>query len=142
MSHQSNQTALNPYLTFAGNAREAMTFYKECLGGELEIMPFEGAPMELPAGSENLVMHATLVRPGIVLMASDTMPGQSYISGTNVSLSINCESRSQADAFFGKLGTGGTITMPMENTFWGAYFGMITDKFGIHWMFNYDEPRA
>lgn len=140
MSSQSN-TALHPYLSFPGTCREAMTFYKDCLGGELEIMTFEGSPIEIPPGAENNVLHCILTRPGIVLMASDTMPGDRHVNGTNVSLSLNCESRSQADEFFGKLGTGGTVTMPMQNTFWGAYFGMVTDKYGTHWMFNYDKPR-
>lgn len=141
MSKVTN-TAVYPYFTFPGNCREAMTFYSECLGGELLLMPFEGAPVEIPAGAEDRVMHCTLTAPGIILMASDAMPDQPHVNGNNISLSINCESRSQADLFFAKLGSGGTITMPMQNTFWGAYFGMITDKFGTHWMFNYDEPRG
>ena len=140
MSSQIN-TAAHPYFTFAGNCREAMNFYKECLDAHLEIMDFENTPMEVPEEAKNNVMHAVLTRPGITLMASDAMPGQPVVNGSNLSLSINCDSRSQADAFFAKLGAGGSITMPMENTFWGAYFGMVTDKFGTHWMFNYDEPK-
>ncbi len=134
-------TQLNAYLNFNVQCREAMTFYKDCLGGELNIMNVEGSPLDVPENAKDRVLHAVLVRPGITVMASDSMPGQPVTQGSNVSLSVNCESRAQADEFFTKLGAGGKITMPMENTFWGAYFGMLTDKFGIHWMFNFDEPK-
>lgn len=140
--HSNNNLALNAYLTFNGNCREAMTTYHQILGGELNIMDFASMPGETAPGTENLVMHANIVRENLVLMASDGMPDQPATVGNNISLSINCESRSQADEFFNKLANGGKITMPMENTFWGAYFGMVTDKFGINWMFNYDEPKA
>ncbi|HEY1040114.1 MAG TPA: VOC family protein [Bacteroidia bacterium] len=128
-----NTTAIAPYLNFNGNAREAMTFYKECLGGELTIMDFDnGTPG---------VMHANLYSGDIVIFASDCPPGTPAITfGTSVSLSINCMSREQVDKFFNALSKGGNIIMPLEDTFWGAYFGMLTDKFGIHWMFNYDDP--
>lgn len=140
MSNQTD-TAIHPYLTFNGNCREAMTFYKESLDAGLEIMDFGSAPMEVPEEAKNNVLHAILTRDGITLMASDCRPGQPVKAGDNVSLSVNCTSRAQADTFFNRLGAGGTVTMPLEDTFWGAYFGMLTDQFGIHWMFNYDEPR-
>ncbi len=134
-----NTTAIAPYLNFNGNCREAMNFYKECLGGELVIMDFDQAS-GMPAGTAG-VMHANLVSDGIVIMASDCPPNATAITfGTSVSLSINCASREQVDKFFNALGKGGTAIMPLEDTFWGAYFGMLTDKFGIHWMFNYDDP--
>lgn len=135
-----NTTAVAPYLNFNGNCREAMNFYKACIGGSLEIMGFEGAPMEVPAESKDAVMHAILKSGAILIMASDTMPGHTITFGDSVSLSINCESKAQTDAFFNALVAGGKVNMPLEETFWGAYFGMITDKFGIHWMFNYDDP--
>lgn len=137
-----NSLRVGPYLTFEGNCREAMTFYHSCLGGKLDIMPFEGAPMELPPGSEKLVMHANIMEGDFVLMASDTMPGQPVVKGNNVSLSLNCTSKEQMDKLFKSLSAGGQVTMPCEDTFWGAYFGMFTDKFGMHWMLNYDTPKA
>jgi PhnB protein len=135
------QTTSNSYLTFNGNCREAMTFYKECLGGDLDIMNFEGTPMNVPAEAKNRVLHSNLKKDGIHLMASDTMPDSPVSIGDNISLSINCESKAQADDFYKKLGAGGKDTMPMQKTFWGAYFGMLCDKFGVNWMFNYDEPK-
>jgi PhnB protein len=137
----SNITASNVYITFNGNCREAMTFYKDCLGGELHIMNFEGSGMDVPAEAKNNVLHSTLQKDGILLMASDTMPGKPPIVGNNLSISINCESQAQTDAFFNGLVAGGKPTMPLQKTFWGAYFGMLTDKFGINWMFNFDEPK-
>lgn len=134
-----NKTMIAPYLNFNGNAREAMTFYKECFGGELNIMDFDEAS-GMPAGTKG-VMHANLVSEGITIMASDIPPGTpAIIFGTSVSLSVNCISREQVQKFFGAISNGGHVMMPLEDTFWGAYFGMATDKFGIHWMFNYDDP--
>lgn len=135
-----NTTAIAPYLNFNGNCREAMNFYKDCLGGHLEIMGFDNGPMEVPEGAKDGVMHAILQNEGIMIMASDTMPGNPITFGTSVSLSVNCASREQVEKFFNGLSAGGKVVMPLEDTFWGAYFGMITDKFGINWMFNYDDP--
>lgn len=136
---QSNQLAVYPYLNFNGNCREAMTFYNESLGGELHIMDFEGSSMD-NQGFKG-VMHATLQRDGLTLLASDSHPEHPIEFGTSVHVSVNCTSREQVDDFFGKLSQGGKINMPLQDTFWGAYFGMFTDKFGIHWMFNYDTPH-
>lgn len=135
------QTTLVPYLNFNGNCREAMRFYHACLGGELELMPFSDAPMELPAGSDHLIMHAVLKKGDLNLMASDSMPDQPVSFGNNVSLSLDCPSKEQADAYFQALSAGGTITMPLEVTFWNAYFGTLVDKFGVCWMFNHDLPQ-
>lgn len=132
---------LNPYLTFNGNCKEAMTFYHQALGGNIEIMPFEGSGMETPAEAKDRVMHAILTIDNIIIMASDSMPGQDIAFGANVSLSINCSSREEANKLYASLGEGGTPTMPLQDTFWGAYFGMLNDKFGVQWMFNYDAPQ-
>jgi len=138
MSHQN--TAIYPYLNFNGNCSEAMHFYKDALGGILELNSFSDSPMATPENG-HLVLHSVLTREGITIMASDCMPGQDAIFGNNVSLSVNCTSKEQADDFFAKLSPKGNITMPLENTFWGAYFGMFTDRFGINWLVNYDAPK-
>lgn len=130
-----------PYLTMDGTCREAMNFYQKCIGGELQVMDFEGAPMDIPEGSEKRVMHANLINGEFTLFASDSMPGQPVVMGTSVTISVNCESPEQLDKLYGSLGQGGTQSMKPEKTFWGAYFGMLTDKFGFHWMFNYDYPK-
>lgn len=133
---------LNPYLTFNGNCKEAMTFYHQCLGGNLEIMPFGDSGIEVPDEAKDKTMHAVLTIDSIILMASDTMPGQNITFGSNMSLSINCSSREEVDKLYASLGEGGIQTMPLQDTFWGAYFGMLDDKFGVQWMFNYDTPTS
>lgn len=133
---------INPYLTFDGNCREAMEFYHKAFGGEINIMTHEGMPGEVPPEQIDRVMHANIHADGIVLMASDGQVGQSVESGSNFSISVNCSSDEEQDRLFGMLGEGGTVTMPLADQFWGARFGMCRDKFGIHWMFNYDKPQA
>ena len=133
---------ITPYLTFNGTCRQAMTFYKDILGGDLELMDFASSPMEVPDEAKNYIMHAILTSNGVTLMASDTMPNQPVTNGNSVSLSINCQSTDEINHLFNSLSDGGEITMPLEDTFWGARFGMLTDKFGTCWMFNYDYPQA
>lgn len=138
-----SQVQLVPYLTFNGNGREAMTFYQQCLGGELQLSTFGDSPMaaQLPAEAQQLVMHASLTNGPLVLMASDANPqfGGQVTTGTAVTLSLNCTSREQIADWFGKLSDGGQVTMPLEDTFWNATFGMFTDKFGMPWMLNFDH---
>lgn len=133
---------ITPYLTFNGTCRQAMTFYKDILGGDLELMDFASSPMEVPDEAKNNIMHAILSTNSFTLMASDTMPNQAVTNGNSVSLSINCQSVDEINQLFNSLSYGGEITMPLEDTFWGARFGMLTDKFGTCWMFNYDYPQA
>ncbi len=124
------------YLTFDGNAREAMTFYQRCLGAELALQTFGEAPMDSPPGAENRVMHARLAKGAAAIMASDTMPGMPLTQGNNFSITIECESVAEAERLYSALGEGGKATMPLQDTFWGARFGMLTDKFGVNWMLN------
>lgn len=132
--------ALNPYLNFKGNCRQAMTFYKKCLGGELELMTFGDAPGQAPAGGEkDKIMHAHLKKGEVVLMASDCPPGVPLSTGNNVSLSLACENVKEQEQIFTMLAEGGKITLPLQDMFWGARFGMVTDQFGIHWMLNCEK---
>ena len=133
---------ITPYLTFNGTCRQAMTFYKDILGGELQLMDFASSPMDVPDEAKNYIMHAVLTNNNVTLMASDTMPNQPITNGNSVSLSINCQSVDEINQLFNSLAEGGQITMPLDDTFWGARFGMLTDKFGTNWMFNYDYPQA
>lgn len=128
------------YLTFQGSARQAMEFYQHALQGELHIMTF-GKSGQAPQGSEDKVMHAKLSAPGWTLMASDSMPEIPVTAGNNFSIALTCESVEDQDRLFASLGDGGAATMPLQDTFWGARFGMLTDRFGINWMFNYDHPK-
>lgn len=130
---------LHPYLTFDGACREAMTFYKACLGGELNLMTFGDFPGGgVPPGAENRVMHSTLVSGNLRLMASDGMPGQPLRRGDQVNLSLNLTSREEIDRVFAALGEGGTVVMPLADQPWGGRFGIIEDRYGIPWMFHFD----
>lgn len=143
MAYQNNTTQLNIYLTFNGNCREAMEFYHSCLGGNLEIMDFAGAPEgSVSAEEKHLVMHARIDNGALVLMASDTTAAHPKVTtGSSMTISMNCSSEEEINDVFGKLSAGGNVTMPLEDTFWGARFGMLVDKFGMPWMFNYDRPQ-
>jgi PhnB protein len=140
---------VNPYLVFNGNCEEAFLFYQSVFGGEF---PYLGKFKDMPADDNcpppstedaNRIMHVSLpIGKETILMGSDssTQSGD-VIMGTNISISINAESRAEADKLFNGLSAGGNVFMPMQNTFWGAYFGMFTDKFGINWMMNFDEVQ-
>jgi PhnB protein len=142
---------INPYLTFNGNAEEAFNFYKSVFGGEFAVfqrfgeMPTQAGSPELSAEDKAKIMHVALpISDGHVLMASDTFGehAESFILGNNISVSISADSKEEADKIFNGLSNGGTVTMPIADTFWGAYFGMCSDKFGIAWMVNYDYPNG
>lgn len=140
---------VNIYLTFNGNCEEAFLFYKSVFGGEFQyIGKFKDMPNNdpnCPPLSEvdgNKIMHVTLpISKETCLMASDSVGewAPKFIEGNNFSVSINANSIAEADILFNALSKDGKISMPMNKTFWGAYFGMFTDKFGINWMVNFDE---
>jgi PhnB protein len=138
---------INPYLIFNGNCEEAFLFYQSVFGGEF---PYVGKFKDMPAGDdnptiseedENKIMHISLpISNNSVLMGSDSNSASGdVVFGGNISISINTESKAEADKLFNGLSAGGNPFMPMNQTFWGAYFGMFVDKFGIHWMVNFDE---
>ncbi len=139
--------AINPYLVFNGNCEEAFLFYKSVFGGEFpyigkfkDMPPAEGNPV-LSEADGNKIMHVSLpIGDGSILMGSDSNSASGEVTfGQNISISINTKSKEEADKLFNGLSAGGTVTMPMSQTFWGAYFGMFADKFGISWMVNFDE---
>ncbi len=126
------------YLNFDGNCREAMEFYKGCFGAELYLLPFSEAPGDLPWASgeaKNRTMHATLSKgSSALLMAADTMPGMPFQPGNNFSVMIRCESVQEIERLFAALGERGKVTMALQETFWAARFGTLTDQFGISWI--------
>lgn len=132
---------ISAYLNFNGNCREAMLFYKECLGGELTVQTVEGSPIEndCPPGLKHQVLHATLSKENLVLMASDMIGPDGFIPGNTIALSLSCSSQKEITGFFSKLSSGGQVMHPLEKQFWGATFGVLTDKYGIRWMLNYDK---
>ncbi|CAD7797223.1 hypothetical protein CHRY9390_00131 [Chryseobacterium aquaeductus] len=139
---------VNVYLTFNGNCRQAFEFYKSVFGGEFpyigtfgEMPPQDGK--ELPQEDKDKIMHVSLpISQETMLMGSDTGGewSSNFKEGNNFSISINADSKEEADKLFNGLSQDGQITMPLADTFWGAYFGMFTDQFGINWMVNYDDP--
>ena len=141
---------INPYLNFNGNAEEAFNFYKSVFGGEFtSLQRFKDIP-EMPDGKalsesdKEKIMHITLPMGKVnMLMASDILEsfGQTKAEGNNFYISINAESREEADRLFKGLAEGGKIEMPIGDTFWGAYFGTLSDKFGIKWMFHYEHNQ-
>ena len=138
---------VNVYLTFNGDCEEAFTFYKSVLGGEFPMMsrfsemPPDAGPPVAPEHA-NRIMHVSLpISKETVLMGSDTGGewATNFKQGNNFSISITAESKEEADRFFNGLSEGGQVTMPMDSTFWGDYFGMFSDKFGINWMVSFNE---
>jgi PhnB protein len=136
-------TQINAYVGFNGKCREAMTFYKECLGGELSLQTFGGSPMEAqcPAGMKDQILHSSLTKGQLLLMGSDMVGPDGYIKGNDIALSVNCSSEEEINTFFSKLAEGGKIIDPLKVQFWGAIFGVVKDKFGITWMFNYAKNQ-
>ena len=137
---------LSPYLNFDGNAEEAFRFYQSVFGGELFFQKMGQAPgMEhLSESEKNRTMHASLpMSNGQFLMASDCLPSQGHVlrQGNNNYISITPDSREEADRLFKGLSAGGTVEMPMEDMFWGDYFGSFVDKFGVCWMINFCNPK-
>ena len=140
-------TAVNPYLTFLGNCEEAFNHYKSIFGGEFSYVGRFGEmpadeKYQMPEEDKNKIMHISLpMGNGTVLMGSDTGGewASQTIVGNNITLSLNANSKEHADELFAKLSDGGKQGMPMNQTFWGDYFGMCTDKFDINWMISFNE---
>jgi PhnB protein len=128
---------------FNGNCEEALNFYAKAFGGEIKnLMYFEGSPVENLAVDKKQVMHSTFEAKGIVFMASDSgQGGPEAVKNGMVHLSINFHDAAEIEKIFSALSEGGKVNMPLQDTFWGARFGMLIDKFGVNWMFNYDKPK-
>ena len=143
---------INPYLNFDGNTEGAFNFYKSVFGGEFAaLMRYKDIPAQEGCAERNIsgdqlekIMHIALpIGDGNILMGTDAVASmaEKLIAGNNFSISIDAESKEEAERIFNGLADGGTIIMPLADAFWGAYFGMFTDKFGIEWMVNYDSRR-
>jgi len=132
---------LNPYLSFRDNARQAMEFYREVLGGNLTLNTFGEAGNHDPAEADN-IMHALLETDrGFTLMASDTPKGMEYNPGSNIAISLSGDDAGDLRGYWEKLASHGTVTMPLEKQMWGDEFGMCVDQFGITWMVNIAQPQ-
>jgi PhnB protein len=134
----------NPYLFFNGDCREALTFYAELLGGRVDdMMAYAGTPMaeEMPADWRDKVMHASMTFGEDTLMASDAPPPM-YEKPQGFYVALHFKDTAEAERIFAALAEGGTVKMPLEETFWATRFGMCVDRFGTPWMVNCDKPTA
>jgi PhnB protein len=133
---------LNPYLSFNGNAREAMEFYRSVFGGDLTVNTFGDFGNPDPAVADK-VMHAQLESDaGYTLMASDLMPDMPFNPGDTMTVSLSGDDGDDLRRYWEKLAEGGTVTMPLEKQMWGDEFGMCTDRFGVPWMVNIGQPQS
>ncbi len=130
---------INSYLTFSGNCREAMTFYKECIGGELHFQTVGDSPLadKMPQEMKACILHSTLTKDALLLMGSDMVSEKGLVKGNTISLSLNCSSVEEIKTCYTKLSEGGSADHVLEDSFWGAMFGDLTDKFGNHWLLNF-----
>jgi PhnB protein len=142
-------TTINPYLTFNGDCEAAFNFYKSVFGGEF---PFVGRFKDMPDSEEypiadadkEKIMHISLpISKETTLMGSDTSEafGKLPVIGENISISVSTKTKEETTRIFNELSAGGIIKMPLEDTFWGSYFGMFIDKFGIHWMVSSEHKK-
>lgn len=135
-------SAIHPYLIFNGNTEEAFTFYKSVFGGEFAtVMRYDGSPgcENMPETDKNKIMHIALPVGATMIMGTDSPSSmEQVVFGTNYSLCIYVKSRDEADRVYKGLSEGGKATMPMQDMFWGDYYGMLTDKFDIQWMISFN----
>jgi PhnB protein len=121
-----------------------MTFYKECLGGELMMQTIGESPMadKMPAQMKESILHSTLTKENLILMGSDMVSERGLVKGNSVSLMLNCSSEKEIRTCYTNLAEGGDATHPLENTFWGAMFGDLIDKFGNHWLLHFQTTAT
>lgn len=131
---------ISPYLTFNGNCREAMTFYRECLGGELIFQTVAETPMadQCPAGMQDHIMHSMLVKDGAALMATDMTQSEGVKTGNDMAISVNFDSKDAIDICFSKLSSGGKVIKPLKESFGNSLFGVVKDRYGKVWMLNFE----
>ena len=138
-------TTINPYLNFRGTTEEAFNFYVSVFGGKvLNIQRYKDTPEagQVPAADADKIMHMAIsIGKDNMLMGTDALEsqGRPFTAGNNFYLSVSTDTEEETEKIFNGLSAGGKVTMPLQKTFWGAYFGMFDDRFGIQWMMNYDS---
>ena len=136
---------INPYLNFKGNTEEAFNFYRSVFGGDfIMVQRFKDTPEadRIPPAEREKIMHISLpIGKHDMSMGTDALEsmGHHITQGNNFHITINTDTEKEADQLFNGLSAGGKVAMPLQKTFWGAYFGMFTDKFGTHWMVSHDH---
>jgi len=136
-------TQIDPYITFDGQCRDAMTFYLECLGGKLELMVIEESPMadQFPPAMQKSILHASLTIDALIILGSDMEGNNGLVKGNNLTLSLSCSSQEEMNHVFSALSTGGKVHCPLEDFFAGR-MGTLEDKFGIHWSVFFDNTGS
>lgn len=135
-------TRLNPYLSFDGDARQAMEFYAQVFGGALSMHTFGefGSPDDPGADK---IMHATLeTDTGLTIMGADNPPGMEHLRGNAMSVSLSGDDAAELRGYWARLSHGGAVAVPLEKQMWGDEFGMCTDRFGVSWMVDIGAPAA
>jgi PhnB protein len=132
-------TYLNPYLNFNGQCRNALTFYQECLEGQLELQKVAESPMatKMPSEKGPLILHGALSKNGHTLLMGSDMIGSALQTGNSIMLCLNCSSDQEINTIFDRLSAGGHVKTPLHQSFWGATYGELKDKFGMDWILNY-----
>lgn len=132
-------TKLNPYLNFNGQCREALTFYQECFEGDLEFQKVAESPMaaKMPSEKGPLILHGALSKDGHTLLMGSDMIGNALHAGNSIMLCVNCSSDQEINTIFNRLSAGGQVKTPLHQSFWGATYGELKDRFGMDWMLNY-----
>ena len=131
---------LNPYLGFAGTARQAMEFYRDVFGGELTLSTYGESGMDAPATRTRSCTPSSRRRPATRSWPPTRRPGMETSGGSDISVSLSGDDAEDLRGYFAKLSEGGTVTMPLEKQMWGDEFGMCVDRFGIDWMVNISQP--
>ncbi|GGX13743.1 VOC family protein [Streptomyces chryseus] len=134
---------LNPYISFDGEARSAMEFYREVFGGTLSLNTFGEFGEEKAGDAADKIMHAMLeTDSGFTLMGADIPPGMEHQPGNNIAVSVSGEDAGELRGYWDKLSADGTVSVPLEKQMWGDVFGMCTDRFGITWLVNINQRPA
>jgi PhnB protein len=136
-------TQISPYITFDGQCREAMTFYQECLGGELELMVIEESPMadQFPPAMQKSILHASLTKDTLNILGSDMAGHEGVVKGNNVTLSLSCSTEEEMNRLFSVLSADGNVLYPLEDFFAGR-MGTLQDKFGMYWTVYFDNTGS
>ena len=138
-----SNTKISSYLTFNGNCKEAMTFYKDCLGGELILQKVGESPFseEMSEKMRESILHSVLIKGELKLMGSDMVGEQGLLKGNAVSLMLECSSEEEIRSYYRNLSMGGRATHPLHLTHWGALFGDLTDKYGNQWILHFNYKK-
>jgi PhnB protein len=134
-------TQLIAYLHFSGQCREALTFYQQCLGGELNMQKFGESAMgaQMPSNADANILRGSLTKDGVTIVMGSDLMGARLKQGNSIALCLHCTSNEELNKCFDRLSSGGLVVMPPHQSIWGGIYGELTDRYGIKWMLNYTK---